>query len=248
VLHRSSLSAALAAAALVLVPAAAHAASSPETAITFPTGPVFPGDGLRVVHDRRGEAILRFTGAPALKKARKWRGKQLQVTCDAVTPHALDGGGLIGGSARRGGGFNGRSLRIGLVGRTGDVCAVRARPGNNSDPRLVAVAPLTAKGRAWVADLTAAILVLSIGEPDRTPMGNVPTIDAMVDEGKPLVVALPDPGATPPEGRVGYWSDGARHDVLAVLSPTGRRLFVEVDGDVVRSNLLQFAFFLESDL
>jgi hypothetical protein len=78
----------------------------------------------------------------------------------------------------------------------------------------------------------------------------VPNIDQMVaayrdDHGRSLVEALPDPAAMAAAGRVGYWSDGAHHDVLAVRSPTGRRLFIEHDADdVIRTNVLRFDAFL----
>jgi hypothetical protein len=241
-LHRSSLAATLAAAALIAAPAGANADT-----LSGPPPPVFPSDGLHVVHDRRGESILRFTGASALRKARKWRGKQLQVTCDWVPARSYSDGGIVAGSAQPAGGFNGRSLRIGQVGRTRDYCVVRYEPSRRSPSQLVAVAPVSAEGRAWVTDLEASVPLLNIGYPDDTPAGQVPNVDAMVDEWKPLIVALPDPAAMPPTGKIGYWSDGAHHDVLAVRSETGRRLFVENDADVVRSNMLQFLFFFESD-
>jgi hypothetical protein len=237
VLHRSSLATALAAAALTLAPAGAHADSGPPP-------PVFPGDGLRVVHDRHGDAILRFTGAKALEKARAWRAKQLVVRCESTTPRSLDGGGIVAGF---GGGqaFNGRSLRIGTVGRTRDYCVVRYEPARTGSSQLVAVVPVTADGRAWVTDLQASLPLLSIAYPDDTPAGQVPNINNMVAEWKPLIVALPDPAAMPPADKIGYWSDGAHHDVLAVRSPTGHRLFLESDADVVRTNMLPFLFVLD---
>jgi hypothetical protein len=238
--HRSSLLAAALVAAALALPASASADSGPPP-------PIFPADGLHVIHDRHGDAIVRFTGAAALKKARAWRGKQLQVGCESVTPRSLDSGGIVAGY---GGGkaFNGRSLRIGTIGRTRDYCVVRYERARTDRKEVVAVVPVTADGRAWVTDLQAVLPLLGIGEPDDTPAGQVPSIDAMVTAWKPLVVALPDPQAMPPAGHVGYWSDGAHHDVLAVASATGRRLFIESEGDVVRSNALGFVSFLDSNL
>jgi hypothetical protein len=237
-LHRSSLLAAALTAAALTLPASAAADSEPPP-------PIFPADGLHVIHDRYGQSIVRFTGAAALKKARAWRGKELQVRCQFITPPSLDGGGILEGFADRG--FNGRSLRIGKIAPGRDFCVVRHERAGTSATDLVAIVPVTAAGRGWVTDLQAVVPLLSIGYPDDTPAGQVPSIDAMVKEWKPLVVALPDPEAMPPAGYVGYWSDGAHHDVLAVASPTGRRLFVESEGDVVRSNMLPFAFFFDSD-
>jgi hypothetical protein len=46
------------------------------------------------------------------------------------------------------------------------------------------------------------------------------------------------PSAAPPVGRVGVWTDGARHAVLAARSGSGRRFVFEDEGEgMVRSNV-----------
>jgi hypothetical protein len=51
------------------------------------------------------------------------------------------------------------------------------------------------------------------------------------------VVALPAATAASPDLRIGAWSDGKRRLVLTAVARTGRRLFIEVDGQVVRTNV-----------
>ena len=57
------------------------------------------------------------------------------------------------------------------------------------------------------------------------------------------VVALASAGETPPAGAVGYWSDGARRVAVAVLSASGRRLFIEFsEDDVLRTNVAGYIY------
>jgi hypothetical protein len=59
--------------------------------------------------------------------------------------------------------------------------------------------------------------------------------------GRRGVVALAAPDAPPPPGgRVGYFSDGANHLAVATLSAAGRGLFIEINGDVTSTNVLEY--------
>ena len=50
-------------------------------------------------------------------------------------------------------------------------------------------------------------------------------------------------GRTPPTGAVGYWSDGARSVAVAILSASGRRLFIEFsEDDVLRTNVAGYIY------
>jgi hypothetical protein len=52
------------------------------------------------------------------------------------------------------------------------------------------------------------------------------------------LVALGAGSDTPPPGQVGYYSDGAEHAAAVILSASGRRLFIELEGDdVLRTNV-----------
>ena len=61
------------------------------------------------------------------------------------------------------------------------------------------------------------------------------------------VVALAGSADTPPAGKLGYWSDGAEHVALVTLSASGRRLFIEYEGDVLHTNVAGYLFGIAAD-
>lgn len=69
----------------------------------------------------------------------------------------------------------------------------------------------------------------------------MPATAAVVAAGGGRIVGLAGGAASPPaNGKVGYYSDGARHAVVAVTSAAGRRLFLELDQDAYSSNVWEF--------
>src|SRR5205085_12562446 len=98
--------------------------------------------------------------------------------------------------------------------------------------------PVAARGRTYLDELGVASLlsvVLDIGAGDGTP---APAAD-VVAQGHGFIVALDVPDAYPPHGKAGYWTDGVRV-VTAGVSAAGRRLFIEVERDVIRTNVLGY--------
>ena len=53
----------------------------------------------------------------------------------------------------------------------------------------------------------------------------------------PRLVVLAAPGDSPPAGRVGLYSDGARHVTVVALTPAGARLSIDVDAGVLTTNV-----------
>jgi hypothetical protein len=116
-----------------------------------------------------------------------------------------------------------------------DLCVVRLRKAGDE---VVAAAPLTARGRTFLDELRIASListVLDIGDADGTPAPAA----AVVAQGHGFIVALDGPDATPPHGKAGYWTDGVRV-VVAGVSAAGLRLFIEVERDVIRTNVIRY--------
>ena len=66
-----------------------------------------------------------------------------------------------------------------------------------------------------------------------------PPTALVVQRGRGLIVALDGPDASPPAGKLGYWTDGVR-SVSAVLTAAGRRLFIDLERDVFRTNVLPY--------
>jgi hypothetical protein len=56
------------------------------------------------------------------------------------------------------------------------------------------------------------------------------------------VVALATPSDTPAGKAVGYFRDGAQHAATVVVSASGRRLFVELEGDVLHTNVARYLY------
>ena len=54
-----------------------------------------------------------------------------------------------------------------------------------------------------------------------------------------LSLALLGVAQSPPAGKLGYWTDGVR-SVTAMLTAAGRRLFIDIERDVVRTNALPY--------
>jgi hypothetical protein len=59
---------------------------------------------------------------------------------------------------------------------------------------------------------------------------------------KGYLVRLAGPTGTPPQKTVGYWSDGAQHVAVVGLSTSGRRLFIEYEGDVLHTNIAGYIY------
>jgi hypothetical protein len=63
------------------------------------------------------------------------------------------------------------------------------------------------------------------------------TSQAVADDYPGLVVPLANPDDTPGDLRIGVWSDGGQDITVSAVARTGRRLFLEVKGDTLRTNV-----------
>ena len=201
----------------------------PQTASAQVAG---PDQGVTAAHGAHG-IVIKF-GKRAAKTYRRIAGRRIKDSCESVARNAGYGVSVEGGmemtvrAPRKRG-------RIRTFDRSrADVCVVRLRKAGDE---VVAAAPLTARGRTFLDELGIASLisaVLDIGNDDGTP---APAAD-VVAQGHGAIVALDGPDASPPPGKAGYWTDGVRV-VVAGVSAAGRRLFIEVERDVIRTNVLR---------
>jgi hypothetical protein len=176
--------------------------------------------------------VIKF-GKRAAKTYRRIAGRRIKVSCETVSARP-DGAGIEGGSE-----MVTRAPRVRRPIRTldrsrADICSIRLRGSGE----WVAAAPLTARGRVYLDELTLTALlgaVLELGDPDGTP---APAAE-VVATGRGFIVALDGPDSSPARGKTGYWTDGTRV-VVAAVSRAGRRLFIELDRDVVRTNVLRY--------
>src|SRR4051794_33201946 len=124
--------------------------------------------------------------------------------------------------------------------------AMFLRPAGDADVCALAgastiVVGLDARGRAYLADARAAGLadglVTRLAQRGRR-LSSWPTRGELTKAMRTSLVHLAVPSARPPEGRVGYYSDGRRRMSLVASSASGSNVFIQTDGDEVTTNLL----------
>ena len=237
-------------AALLLVLAAPSAAAA-QTPL-----PVGEADGVRIVRER-GALVVVFTQR-AEKLRRRVAGKLVSVLCTEFTEQGTNSGGVTQRAPRRG-----RRIRTGDLTRGLDYCRVwlAARTVTRDGERrrirrkLVVTVPLTQEGAVYLDEQVKAGTLLSVltlaqfvGEDG--DLDGYPTPAELLEAvpgfrptpSRRPVVALAAPSDTPPGTSIGYYSDGAQHAATVVVSASGRRLFVEQEGDVLHTNVARYIF------
>lgn len=230
-----------AALALMLVPTAAQAQL-----------PVGEADGVRVVRERGGIVVI-FT-ADAAKLYKQVAGKKVLVTCTKIRGEAAQTndnalvaprqrGKLVTGDRSRGYDY----CRLWLAPRKVTIHGKPQRVGR----QLIVSVPLTQQGAVFLDEEASTIAMLEVAVvaeivEERQKLPGHPTYDQLVAKYPRItrrVVALAAPGDTPPAGKIGYYSDGAEHIALVVLSASGRRLFIEEAADeVLSTNVAEYLF------
>jgi hypothetical protein len=201
----------------------------------------------------RGGVVVGFSG-PARRLFRPAvAGRRVQVACTRFEGELLGVSVTNKVSTTLRAPRNRPTLRTGLRGRFAYCEVIRPaftrRPSRNRKVRLpsttLATDALTERGTVFLdererAPLLFAVVTLAGVTEDLRTRDTYPESGPFVKQlGDPLVV-LDDPLATPPKGKVGYFSDGGRHIAVATLSEQGRRLFVDINGDVVATNVLEY--------
>ncbi len=230
------LAAVVVAAAVFAVPAATAGAQAPL--------PVGEADGVRIVRER-GAIVVVFT--PSAKKLwRRVAGRRVRVYCTEFLEDGTAEGGLTYRAPKRG-----RRIRTGDLTRGLDYCDVSLE--TRSGRRPIAAIPLTQRGAVYVDEREKTIQMMRIlffaallAEERHLP-GAV-TAEQLLGFWPRLtrsVVPLANPTDTPAPGSVGYWSDGAHHVAVVSLSASGRRLFIEGEGDVLHTNVADYIYSLD---
>ena len=215
--------------------------------------PVGSARGVRLVDDRGG-LVLIFSH-PSGKLRQRINSRYAWMECT----HLGDVfGNSFGGNldiTRR----HGRRVPIDFGADGADYCrfflrahTVRRHHSRHRVSRHVLFSiPLTQAGAVYLDEESKAIrmlrisLVAALVKDDRKLPGN-PTYAQLLEAYPQLakvVVELHAPGDTPPPGRIGYYSDGQEHVALAILSASGKRLFIEESaGNVLSTNVAAHLF------
>ena len=224
--------------------------------------PVGSADGVKIIRDR---GLVVVFSQRATKLWRQVAGREVTLECSELPDPDVTGPQVIGVDE-----FNvyaprrGRRLRTGHRTRGNDLCEVSVAPrtvgkGKRrrriSSRRIVSI-PLTQTGAVFLDERKRSLAILGVFLRAELLRGNradtaFPSPEQLVARyprlRRPLpltVVALTGRDGTPPVGAVGYWSDGARSVAVAIVSASGRRLFIEFDegDDVVRTNVAGFIY------
>jgi hypothetical protein len=222
--------------------------------------PVGEADGVRILR-QRGALVVMFTPR-AEKLRRRVAGRLVSVMCTDVPPEMDSFGTFVinsgGGSYRMPKG--GRRLRTGDHTRHLDYCRVALVRGRHRARDAIVAVPLTQVGAVYLDEEEKAIELLQLlflagSAAERLELEVYPTYPQLVEflaarsDGTSAekisgeLVALSSPSDTPPAGKLGYYSDGAERTVVAVVSRSGRMLFIEGEpGGVLRTNVSEFVF------
>jgi hypothetical protein len=240
---RSVITGVVAALLLVLVLPSAATAQGP--------GPLRPADGVRLVRER-GALVVVF----AKRAERLWKrvaGRRVDVHCTQLFEDGTGSGNNVVRAPKRG-----RRIPTGDLSRGWDYCRVwleartvrRDGRRRRVPRRLIASVPLTQQGTVFLDNqfnaflLTALLTVSELVAEDRGREGFLTPEELMQlanpQPGEPGLVVLPSPSDTPPAGAIGYYSDGAKHAAAVTVSAAGKRLFFEVIGDAVHTNVLRY--------
>lgn len=230
----------------LLVPVSAQAQTPPDL-------PVGESRGVRLVEAERGGLVLVFTPRSG-KLRQRINSPYAWFSCTELgEPFATSGGGNLDVPRR------GRRVPTGFTIKGADYCRVflRAHTVKRGDsrrriPRRVLFSiPLTQAGAVFLDEEAKAVRLVNLGVlaslvEHELKLSGHPTYAQLVEEHPAVarvVVQLPTPDASPPPKRLGYYSDGRQHLVVAMLSASGRRLFIEAEPDeVLRTNLTEYIF------
>lgn len=221
--------------------------------------PVGEADGVRIFRVK-GALVVKFT--PRAEKLRRLvAGRVVSVMCTDFPPEMRSFGSLsigTGGASYRMP-KRGRTLRTGDRTRPLDYCRVALVRRRRSNQRIVSV-PLTQVGAVYLDEEEKAgqlleLLLLAGFAAERLKLTAYPTYTqleqfalARPDGPSPEQFAnafaeLASTADTPPAGKVGYYADGGERVVVAVVSASGRRLFIESEPDgILRSNVTGYIF------
>ncbi len=127
----------------------------------------------------------------------------------------------------------------------------RGRDVTRIPRRLIVSVPLTQTGAVFLDEesKTRRLMVwlfIAGGVAERINISGWPSHAQVVGAVGPgasrRLVGLAAPADTPAAGRIGYYSDRREHVAVAVRSRSGKRLFIDVSGDVLTTNVTGHIF------
>jgi hypothetical protein len=151
---------------------------------------------------------------------------------------SADTGGEVSGDAEIKTSADGTAVTYSIrLGSVNGIDACELTMGGRVDDDVQARAALTPAGAAWIDETERATRMVDVLHAARPTRAYRSAID-MVSIGGGEVVALDGPDATPPAGKIGYWSKG-RAVSYVTTSAAGRRLAIQdLGGGMLRTDAL----------
>ena len=202
--------------------------------------PVEHAKAVSVKAGSRG-VIFRFSKKLDLTVAALVRpGRNIEIGCTRLSPAKLDGSrGSYGYSKRVRVREHRPPLRLAFPGKRPSFCTLHLV---STGIDIVDI-PVTQDGAVYVDERhTLHVLrnaVFSAADNAQTARSpTFETADSFVGKYGSYgeMVVLPAPDATPPPGPIGIYSDGAHHFAAVGVTALGRRMFYDVNGEVMTTN------------
>jgi hypothetical protein len=236
----------------LIVTVLALALLAPATASGQTQLPVGEAKGVRIVRPH-GSVVLIFSPSAARLRERI-NSRYAWISCTNLDePFSSTGSGNL--DVPR----HGRRVRTGFSVEGADFCEIYLRERTIRRPhqtihlpdRVLVSIPLTQAGAVYLderKDARAMFVIVGVAAfvKDDEHLPGVLTYAQLVKAYPRLtgrLVELAAPGDSPPPHRIGYFSDGQQHTVLATLSASGRRLYIEQAADeVLSTNVSKYLF------
>jgi hypothetical protein len=223
---------------------------APSTGLAqAPQLPVGEAHGVKVVRDGGIVVVL----SPKLHK--RFAGKKLIVACTTLTDDGSNVGSQVMRVPRRG-----RRLVTGDVTPKIDYCRLWRPRTKHSSKRILVSVPLTQKGAVFIDEESKtfsmlSVLFLSDFAAEKQHLDGAPTYDQLIaslpERARAAVskrlVALAAPTDAPPAHKVGYYGDGHEKLAVAIVSASGRLLFIRYGPDSTLTTNVSGYMFNEPD-
>ena len=166
--------------------------------------------------------------------------RRVELSCTRLGPLRIDGGRTSSRESERVPvPKRPRRLRLAAAGQHPSFCTIRVV----STGLAIVHIPVTQDGAVYVDERHTLFEIrnavfTAADDAEEAGSGAFEPADRFVERygSGGEMVALATPDAAPPAGTIGIFSDGAHHFEAVALSTLGRRLFYDIDGDVLTTN------------
>jgi hypothetical protein len=213
--------------------------------------PVGEAHGVKVLRDGHHGIVVVLSA----KLHKRFAGKNLIVACTTLMEDGSNVGSQVMRVPRRG-----RRLVTGDVTPNIDYCRLWRPRTKHSSKRILVSVPLTQKGAVFIDEETKTFTMLGVlfyvdFAAKKQHVDGAPTYDQLIaslpERARAAVskriVPLAAPTDAPPARKIGYYGDGHENLALAIVSASGRLLFIRYGPDETLTTNVSSYMFNEPD-